>query len=118
MEKKTETVNAYLIRNSKGEGAESHSYKQSEGLGGVLWGGGGVVRETDTETDRQRPRQRDTDRERHTDTEADRQIARERERESESETATETEEPNRWNQGPFLLLLQCCFTSTETVRTI
>ena len=45
LEKKTEAVNAYLIKNSKGDGAggggrESgegggHSRKQSEGLGGV-----------------------------------------------------------------------------------
>ena len=39
MEKKREAVNAYLVKNSKGEGKKnkSHSHKQSEGLGGVLW---------------------------------------------------------------------------------
>jgi len=39
LEKKTEAANAYLIKNSKGEGEEkkSHSHKQSEGLGGVVW---------------------------------------------------------------------------------
>ena len=49
-EKKTEAVNACLIKNSKGEvegekkeggggggGGGGHSHKQSEGLGGVLW---------------------------------------------------------------------------------
>ena len=50
-EKKTEAVNAYLIKNSKGEGGGGggkqkkekrkkrgeHSHKQSEGLGGVVW---------------------------------------------------------------------------------
>ena len=54
-EKKPEAVNAYLIKNSKGEGGEkreeekkkkkkrgggggAHSHKQSEGLGGVFLG--------------------------------------------------------------------------------
>ena len=45
MEKKTEAVNAYLIRNNKEEGQRErkkkggggHSHKQSEGMGGVLW---------------------------------------------------------------------------------
>ena len=36
-EKNPETVNAYLIKNSKGGGGGGHSHKQSEGLGGVLW---------------------------------------------------------------------------------
>ena len=45
-EQKTEAVNAYLIKNSKGEGGGrqkngvkggGHSHKQSEGLSGVAW---------------------------------------------------------------------------------
>ena len=40
-EKKTEAVNAYLIKNSKGGGGGGggggHSHRQSEGLGGVAW---------------------------------------------------------------------------------
>ena len=31
------TVNAYLIKNRKGEGGRGHSHKQSAGLGGVVW---------------------------------------------------------------------------------
>ena len=39
MEKKTEAINAYLIKDSQGEGErkKGHSHKQFEGLGGVLW---------------------------------------------------------------------------------
>ena len=32
-----EAANAYLKKNSKGEGGGGLSHKQSEGLGGVLW---------------------------------------------------------------------------------
>ena len=42
--KKTEAVNAYLMKNNKGQwggggggGARGHSHKQSEGLDGVVW---------------------------------------------------------------------------------
>ena len=34
--KKKRAVNAYLIKNSKGDGGKSHSHKQSEGLGRAL----------------------------------------------------------------------------------
>ena len=66
MKKKIEAINAYLIKNNKGEGGVGQSHKQSGGLGGIQWvynerererererGGGGRERGRDRKTDRQ-----------------------------------------------------------------
>ena len=71
MKKKIEAINAYLIKNNKGEGGLGQSHKQSGGLGGIQWvynererererERGGGEREREGETERQTDRQRQT----------------------------------------------------------